>query len=125
MSLKKGIPLIPIPDFEKRLVDEHEYKELCAKTLPADPLTGKSLQPVKYTYADIVKGFGLSEPSEIYKPSEEEIARFKSINPFVNITESGYHERHPEQKEDDSETEFKLPEPSELFHKLNQSKFYE
>jgi hypothetical protein len=111
MSAKKHVPSIPIPDFEKRLVDSKELEEIKSRTLYADPLTGESTEPVKQTYADIVKRFGIHEPSEVYTPTEEDIARFKKINPNVSFTNNVFAELNPDEKELDV-----LPHPSTLFH---------
>jgi hypothetical protein len=85
MSAKKHVPAIPVPDFEKRLIDSDELQHIKSRTLQADPETGISVEPVKMTYADIVKKFGITEPSEVYTPSEEDIARFKKMNPNVSF----------------------------------------
>jgi hypothetical protein len=111
MSGKKQIPSIPIPDFEKRLVDSKELEEIKSRTLSADPHTGESTEPVKQTYADIVKRFGVTEPSEVYTPTEEDIARFKRINPNVSFVNNVMAEINPDEKELDV-----LPHPSTLFH---------
>lgn len=111
MSVKKHLPAIPIPDFEKRLVDSEEIKTLKSRTLAADPLTGMSTGPVKMTYSDIVKGFGITEPSEVYTPTEEDIARFKKINPSVSFINNVLVEQNPDEKELDC-----LPHPCSLFH---------
>jgi hypothetical protein len=111
MSVRKHIPSIPIPDFEKRLVDSDEIKALKSRTLPADPSTGMSAGPVKMTYSDIVKRFGITEPSEVYTPTEEDIARFKKINPAVSFVNNSIVETNPDDKE---LTE--LPHPCTLFH---------
>ena len=111
MSAKKHIPSIPVPDFEKRLVDSEELKQIKSRTLQADPETGLSVEPVKMTYADIVKRFGITEPSEIYTPSEEDIARFKKINPRISFINNVICEHNPDEKEFDV-----LPHPCTLFH---------
>jgi hypothetical protein len=111
MSAKKHVPAIPIPDFEKRLVDSKELEEIKSRTLYADPLTGESTEPVKQTYADIVKKFGISEPSETYTVTEEDIARFKKLNPNVSFVNNVFVETNPDEKELDV-----LPHPSTLFH---------
>jgi hypothetical protein len=111
MSVKKHIPSIPVPDFEKRLVDSDEIKALKSRTLEADPFTGMSTRPVKMTYSDIVKGFGITEPSEVYTPTAEDIARFKKINPAVSFINNVIVEENPDEKEFDL-----LPHPCTLFH---------
>lgn len=120
MPSKRSIPLIPIPDFEKRLVDDVDVKQLKSTTLEADPLTGLSTNTVKVTYADIVKRFNIAEPSEIYTPSAEDIERFKRINPSVCFRDNTFSEFNPDEKELEE-----LPEPSSLFHKLNRAVVYE
>ena len=111
MSAKKHIPSIPIPDFEKRLVDAKELEEIKSRTLEADPLTGQSVVSVKQTYADIVKRFGISEPSETYKPTEDDIERFRRMNPAVSFINNVICEQNPDEKELDF-----LPHPCTLFH---------
>ena len=111
MSAKKHVPSIPVPDFEKRLLDVDEIKELKSRTLNADPMTGLSTGSVKKTYADIVKRFNVDQPSEIYTPTEEDIARFKKINPFVSFVDNGIKEENPDEKELNE-----LPHPCTLFH---------
>ena len=111
MSAKKHIPRIPIPDFEKRLVDLNELEDIKSRTLQADPATGFSTEPVKRTYADIVKRFGITEPSEIYTPSDEDIVRFKKMNPTVTFINNTLVELNPEEKE-----LYELPHPVTLFH---------
>jgi hypothetical protein len=111
MSAKKHVPAIPVPDFEKRLVDSDELKQIKSRTLQADPETGLSVEPVKMTYADIVKRFGISTPCEVYSPSDEDIARFKKINPSVSFINNTIVEVNPDEKELDL-----LPHPCTLFH---------
>jgi hypothetical protein len=111
MSAKKRIAAIPIPDFEKRLVDSRELEELRSRTLEADPLTGKSVVPVKQTYADIAKRFNINEPSEVYKPTEDDIERFRRINPSVFLRNNVICEQNPDEKELEC-----LPHPCTLFH---------
>jgi hypothetical protein len=111
MSARKHVPLIPIPDFEKRLVGESELEEIKSRTLTADPLTGESTEPVKRTYADIVKRFQITEPSEIYTPSEDDIDRFRRVNPSVHFVNNTVCESNPDEKEFIS-----MPHPSTLFH---------
>ncbi len=120
LRMKNKIPAIPIPDFEKRLISEEEFKQLQATTVKADPQTGQSSSNIKYTYADIAKRFNVSEPSECYCPSAEDIANFHKSNPYVSITENkgsiSISERNPEEKEFCD-----LPPVESMFHKLNQS----
>lgn len=122
--MKKRIPAIPIPDFEKRLVDTDEVKKLQAETVLADPITGQSSSNIKYTYADIAKRFQVSEPSECYCPSAEEMANFYKKNPYVTVKQEkesiSISERHPEEKEFSE-----MPEVESLFHNLNQSVLYD
>ena len=110
MSARKHVPAIPVPDFEKRLVDSKDLEHIKSRTLQADPETGLSVEPVKMTYADIVKRFGITEPSEVYTPSEEDIARFKKINPSVSFINNSIVEVNPDEKEQDL-----LPHPCDLF----------
>ena len=105
------MPFIPVPDFEKRLLDENEIEELKSRTLQADPRTGLSTGSVKITYADVVKKFGITAPSEIYTPTEEDIARFIKINPAVSFVNNIISEQNPDEKELEL-----LPHPCTLFH---------
>jgi hypothetical protein len=118
--MKNKIPAIPIPDFEKRLISEEEVKQLEATTVKADPQTGQSTSNIKYSYADIAKRFNVSEPSECYCPSAEDIANFYKSNPFVSIIENkgtiSISEHNPDEKEFCD-----LPPVESMFHKLNQS----
>jgi hypothetical protein len=107
-------PLIPIPDFEKRIIDSADVEQLKSTTLQADPVTGLSTEPVKKTYADIVKSFNVTEPSEIYTPTEADIERFKRFNPSICFRDNTFSEVHPDEKEMGE-----LPDPSSLFHNLN------
>lgn len=118
--MKKKIPSIPIPDFEKRLVTSDEVQQIQAETVQADPQTGVSLSNIKYTYADIAKRFNASEPSECYCPSADEIAKFHKQNPFVTIVEENesisINERNPNEKEF-----VDMPRVETMFHNLNHS----
>jgi hypothetical protein len=111
MSAKKYVPAIPIPDFEKRLVDSKEFQDIKSRTLEADPETGLSIETVKMTYADIVKRFGVTEPSEVYTPSEEDLIKFKKINPSISFVNNSFVEVNPDEKE-----LYELPHPVTLFH---------
>lgn len=118
--MNKKIPSIPIPDFEKRLVTSDEVKQIQSETVQADPKTGQSTSNIKYSYADIAKRFNVSEPSECYCPSAEEIAKFYKNNPYVTIREEkesiSIHESNPDEKEFSE-----LPPVESMFHKLNHS----
>ena len=111
MSAKKHVPFIPLPDFEKRLVNADEVQHLKSRTLQTDPLTGLSTSSVKETYADIAKRFNLSGPSEVYSPTEEDIARFLKMNPAASFVNNVICEENPDEKE----LEY-LPHPATLFH---------
>lgn len=118
--MKKKIPSIPIPDFEKRLVTADEVQQIQAETVQADPKTGHSTSNIKYTYADIAKRFNVSEPSECYCPTAEEIVNFYKNNPYVTVQEENksisIYESNPDEKEFSE-----LPPVESMFHKLNHS----
>lgn len=111
MSAKKHVPFIPVPDFEKRLVNIDEVESLKSRTLQADPITGLSSSTVKHTYADIVKKFNVNAPAEVYTPTEEDIARFLKMNPAASFVNNVIREDNPDEKELDL-----LPHPCTLFH---------
>jgi hypothetical protein len=122
--MRNTIPSIPIPDFEKRLVDDDEVKELQNRTIQADPLTGKSTSDIKYTYADIARRFHIKEPSEYYCPSAEDMANFHRANPHVTIVHENEAICFSEQNPDEQEFS-EMPPVESLFHNLNQSVVYD
>jgi hypothetical protein len=109
------MPLVPIPDFEERLLDEKQIQQLEKCTIRADPVTGESTEKVKWTYADVVKKFAIAEPSEVYKPTAEDLERFKQHNPHVTVVENNIVEVNPDDV-DDTSAYYRMPETSTLFH---------